>query len=92
MVDYQIVPKMLGDSMLDRYVRTPGPCPALAPAAFDATAGRAARTQQPVPLPVGQYFLVLDNSAALGRSAPPAGAAGDNAARVDYALMLGPKD
>lgn len=92
MVDYQIVPKQLGDAMLDRYVRTPGPCPLLAPPAFDATAGRAARTQQPVPLPVGQYFLILDNSAVLGRSAPPAGAAGDNAARVDYALMLGPKD
>ena len=26
-VDYQLVPKALGDAMLDRYVRTPGPCP-----------------------------------------------------------------
>jgi len=90
-VDYQIVPKGVGDQMLDRYVRTPGPCPSLSPAAFDAAAGRA-RTQQPVPLPVGQYFLVLDNSAALGRSQPPAGAAGDNAARVDYAVLLGKQD
>lgn len=90
-VDYQIVPKATGDAMLDRYIRTPGPCPLLAPPAFDATASRSARTQQPVPLPVGQYFLVLDNSAALGRSQPPPGAAGDNAARVDYALMLGPR-
>ena len=91
-VDYQIVAKPVGDAMLDRYVRTAGPCPTLGPPAFDATAGRSARTQQPVPLPVGQYFVVLDNSSVLGRSAPPAGAAGDNAARVDYALMLGPKD
>ena len=91
-VDYQIVSKPVGDAMLDRYVRTPGPCPMLGPPAFDATASRSARTQQPVPLPVGQYFVVLDNSTVLGRSAPPAGAAGDNAARVDYALMLGPKD
>jgi hypothetical protein len=90
-VDYQIVPKPTGDAMLDRYIRTPGPCPLLAPPAFDAVASRSARTQQPVPLPVGQYFLVLDNSAALGRSQPPPGAAGDNAARVDYALMLGPR-
>jgi hypothetical protein len=90
-VDYQIVPKLNGDAMLEHYIRTPGPCPLLAPPAFDATANRSARTQQPVPLPVGQYFLVLDNSAALGRSQPPAGAAGDNAARVDYALMLGPR-
>ncbi len=90
-VDYQIVPKATGDAMLERYIRTPGPCPLLAPPAFDATAGRSARTHQPVPLPVGQYFLVLDNSAALGRSQPPPGAAGDNAARVDYALMLGPR-
>jgi hypothetical protein len=35
---------------------------------------------------------VLDNSGALGRSQPPAGAAGDHAARVDFAVMLGPKD
>jgi len=39
---------------------------------------------------VGQYFLVLDNSAALGTFAAPPGAAGDNAARVDYALLLRP--
>jgi hypothetical protein len=91
-VDYQIVPKGIGDQMLDRYVRTPGPCPPLSAAAFDSAAGRTARTQQPVPLPVGQYFLVLDNSAALGRSQPPVGAAGDNAARVDYAVLLGNAD
>ena len=91
-VDYQIVSKPVGDAMLDRYVRTPGPCPTLGPPAFEATASRSARTQQPVPLPLGQYFVVLDNSTVLGRSAPPAGAAGDNAARVDYALMLGQKD
>lgn len=91
-VDYQIVPKLLGDSMLDRYVRTQGPCPALAPPAFEASASRGQRTQQPIPLPSGQYFLVLDNSNALGRTQPPPGAAGDNAARVDYALLLGPRD
>ncbi len=91
-VDYQVVPKLNGDAMLDRYVRTPGPCPPLAPPAFDGSASRGQRTQQPIPLPVGQYFLVLDNSSGLGRTAPPAGAAGDNAARVDYALLLGPRD
>jgi hypothetical protein len=91
-VDYQIVSKMTGDAMLDRYVRTQGPCPMLGPPAFDGSAGRSARTQQPVPLPAGQYFLVLDNSAALGRTQPPPGAAGDNAARVDYALMLGSRN
>ena len=91
-VDYQIVTKAVGDAMLDRYVRSTGPCPTLGQPAFDATASRNARTQQPVPLPAGQYFVILDNSSALGRSAPPAGAAGDNAARVDYALMLGPRD
>jgi hypothetical protein len=90
-VDYQIVPKQLGDAMLDRYVKNQGPCPVLAPPAFDGSAGRA-RSQQPVPLPVGQYYLVLDNSSALGRSQPPPGAPGDNAARVDYALLLGRRD
>jgi len=91
-VDYQIVTKAIGDAMLDRYVRTHGPSPQLAPPAFEATAGRNGRTQQTIPLPIGQYFLVLDNSAALGRTQPPPSAAGDNAARVDYALMLGPRD
>jgi hypothetical protein len=91
-VDYQIVPKALGDAMLDRYVRNQGPCPQLAPPAFDAAASRGGRAVQPVPLPVGQYFLVLDNSGVLGRTQPPAVAAGDAAARVDYALLLGPRD
>jgi hypothetical protein len=91
-VDYQVVPKPLGDAMLERYVRTPGPCPSLGPAAFDSIASRAARTQQPVPLPAGQYYVVLDNSSVLGRSAPPAGAPADHAARVDYAVLLGPRD
>ena len=90
-VDYQFVTKALGAAMLDRYVRGAGPCPTLGPAVFDGNALQSARTQQPVPVPVGQYFLVLDNSSALGRSQPPAGAAGDHAARVDFAVMLGPK-
>jgi hypothetical protein len=78
--------------MLDRYVRNQGPCPALSQPAFDGAAPRGPQPVQPVPLPVGQYFLVLDNSSALGRTLPPAAAAGDNAARVDYALLLGPRD
>jgi hypothetical protein len=88
-VDYQVVPKSLGDAMLDRYVKQQGPCPMLAPPAFEATASRAARSQQPVALPVGQYYLVLDNSSALGRSQPPPGSAGDHAVRVDYAILVG---
>jgi hypothetical protein len=91
-VDYQLVPKLLGDAMLERYVRTPGPCPQLSPPAFEGSATRSQRTVQPAPLPIGQYFLVFDNSSALGRTAPPPGAVGDNAARVDYALLLGPRD
>jgi hypothetical protein len=91
-LDYQLVPKAIGDGMLDRYIRTQGPVPTLTPAVLDATASRAQRTQQPVALPVGQYFLILDNSAVLGRSAPPPGSAGDHAARADYALLLGPRD
>lgn len=88
-VDYQVVPKSLGDAMLDRYVKQQGPCPMLAPPAFEATASRAARSQQPVALPVGQYYLVLDNSSVLGRSQPPPGSAGDHAVRVDYTVLVG---
>lgn len=91
-VDYQVLPKALGDAMLDRYVRTPGPCPALSPPAFDGSASRGQRLQQPIPLPIGQYFLIFDNSSGLGRTAPPPSAAADNAARVDYAILLGPRD
>lgn len=92
MLDYQLVTKQVGDAMLDRYVHQAGPSPSLGPPAFDASAGRAQQTRQPVPVPVGQYFLILDNSSALGRTQPPPGAAGDNAARADYAVLLGPKD
>jgi len=88
-IDYQLVPKPLGEAMLDRYVKQRGPCPMLAPPAFEGTATRAMRVQQSAPVSEGQYFLVLDNSSALGRTQPPAGAAGDHAARVDYAVLLG---
>jgi hypothetical protein len=91
-VDFQLVSKQVGDAMLDRYVRTPGPSPQLSPPAFDSAAARGARLVQPVPVPPGQYYLVLDNSAAIGRSQPPAASAGDAAARVDYAVLLGPRD
>lgn len=91
-VDYEILAKPTGDQMLERYVRSQGPSPLLAPPAFESSALRGQRTQQPIPLPIGQYFLLLDNSSALGRTQPPPGAPGDNAARVDYALLLGPRD
>jgi hypothetical protein len=91
-IDVQIVPKATGAAMLDRYVRSPGPAPQLAPPLLTALAQRGKRLLQPIPLPPGEYFALLDNSPALGQAQPPQGAPSDHAASVELAILVGPRD
>ena len=42
-----------------------------------------------VPLPKGFYYLVLDHSAPVGRTVPPAQVGDDRAAKLDYVVQLG---
>ncbi|HEX7669141.1 MAG TPA: hypothetical protein VF395_06150 [Polyangiaceae bacterium] len=88
-VDIFLVPKADGDRVIDRYVRTPGPSLLFAPPLLEDTVAAGAPYKRTVPVPKGTYYLLVDNSAALGRSAPPAILGDDRAARVDYVVTVG---
>jgi hypothetical protein len=85
-VDVLIVGEADGAGMLRGYVNQAGPARLLNPPIADAElrAGQPLRLEfnvQP-----GNYYLVLDHSAGMGRSTPPPG---DQAAKIDYLVQLG---
>jgi hypothetical protein len=88
-VDVFLVAKSDGDRVVDHFARTAGPSLLLAPPLLDETVPAGAPWKRTVPIPKGNYMLVVDHSAALGRVAPPAVAGDDRAARVDYVVELG---
>ena len=89
--DLLLVAKPAGDALLDRYLRNPGGASSVAPALLDDTASQRGQAlwQRYVNVDPGRYYLVIDNSAALGRSAPDTSAKDDAAVKVDYLLMVG---
>ena len=90
--DILVVPKPVGDPLLDTYLRNAGGAalPTSTPALLDDTAIQStALWQRFVNVEPGRYYLVIDNSAQLGRSAPDTSAKDDAAAKVDYLLLLG---
>jgi hypothetical protein len=86
--DLLVVPRYIGEPWLQTYttqaVTTPPPgTPMLDEAVFSGPIWHRALT-----LPPGSYYLVLDNTATAGRSAPPGFAKDDRAALVSYAITL----
>jgi hypothetical protein len=88
-VDVFLVAKAEGDQLIAGYVATPGPTLLHSPPRLEETVQAGSLFRRQVPVPKGTYFLLVDNSAALGRAAPPAAAGDDRAARVDYVVELG---
>jgi len=87
-VDVFVVPKSAGDQMIDQYVTRPGPAALVSAPELDEPLAAGSLWKRFVPLNKGFYYVVVDNSAAVGRTAPPA-AQGDRAAKVDYLVQLG---
>jgi len=88
--DVLVVPKPIGDTMLDQYLHAAGGATLTSPALLDETATQGASFwQRFVNVEPGRYYLVLDNSAQLGKSAPDSQALDDAAAKVDYLVLLG---
>jgi hypothetical protein len=87
-VDVFVVPKGLGDQMIEKYVTQPGPAALPAAPQLDEPLPGGALWKRFVPLTKGFYYVVIDHSAAVGRTSPPAGQ-GDRAAKVDYLVQLG---
>lgn len=85
-IDVLLVPKAQGDVMIQGYVTNPGPAIPTSPPRLLEPLGSGVLWQRYVPVSPGDYFVVLDHSAAIVPSAPGAQAL---PAKVDYAIQLG---
>ena len=88
-VDLEVISKGYADVMLSRYTGSAGPAQLPGPALFDEAVVAGQLYKRYVPVPPGIYYLVLDNSAAVGRTPPSAAAGDDRAGKVDYLVQLG---
>jgi len=88
-VDAFLVPKSIGDTMIENYVRQAGATPLGAQPILDEPIAAGQLWKRYVPARKGIYYLVVDHSAQVGRTAPPAQVGDDRAAKVDYVVQLG---
>lgn len=88
-VDLLLVPRGLGEQWLHAYVTQAAPTPPPAPPLLDEPIHAGAPWRRTVPLPKGQYYLVIDNTASAGRTQPTTFALDDRAALVSYAVEVG---
>lgn len=89
LVDVLLVPKVVGDGILDTYVKTPGAVSIAGGALLNESVPQGTLFQRYINVPKGEYYLVVDNSDRAGHSAPPTGKLDDRAAKVDYLVLRG---
>jgi hypothetical protein len=89
-LDVAIVSRSTGDAWRRQYQNNAGvPLPPSPPIA-SSTVPADADTDRSMPLPPGQYYVVVDNSPYVGQVAPPpAGPIFDPVARVSYVISMG---
>jgi len=88
--DLLVVDKLTGDKLLDAYLHTAGGASLPSPALLDDTASqKGGLWQRFVNVEPGRYYLVIDNSQKLGKTAPDTSAKDDAAAKVDYLVLVG---
>ncbi|WP_437895020.1 hypothetical protein [Sorangium sp. So ce124] len=88
-VDVILVPRGTGEPWLQAYLTQPAPAPLTAAPLLDEPVYSGAPWRRTVPLPKGQYYLVIDNTSAAGRTQPTTYARDDRAALVSYAVEVG---
>jgi hypothetical protein len=88
-VDVFVVSKGVGDQMIDQYVRQPGPAALGFAPALDEVLPAGQVWKRFIRVPRGVYYVIVDHSGRIGRSAPPAVAGDDRAGKVDYVVQLG---
>jgi hypothetical protein len=88
-VDIFLVPKGVGDRMIDGYVHNAGPAGLDFTPLLDETLTTGGQWKRFVPVPPGVYYLVVDHSTRIGRSAPPSTTSDDRAAKIDYVVQVG---
>jgi hypothetical protein len=88
--DLLVVEKSTGDGLLNSYLHAPGGAALSSPALLDDTGSqKAGLWQRFVNVEPGRYYLVIDNSDKLGKTAPDTSARDDAAAKVDYLVLVG---
>jgi hypothetical protein len=89
LVDVLLVPKVIGDGLVDAYVKNRGPVSIPGGALLNESVPQGQLFQRFVNVPPGEYYLVLDNTDRAGHSAPKTGQFDDRAAKVDYLVLRG---
>jgi hypothetical protein len=87
-VNVLVVPQAEGDKLIDGYVRTRGPQPVPAQPLLDEPVPTGALFRRFVKVPAGRYYLLLDHGDRRGHGPAP-GPVTDQAAKVDYLILLG---
>ncbi|MEY2932355.1 MAG: hypothetical protein RL033_3104 [Pseudomonadota bacterium] len=85
-VDVLLLPEAQALALLRGYVNQAGPARLTAAPVVDAELHAGQPLQLEFKVQPGNYYLLLDHSALVGRSTPPAG---DQAAKIDYLVQLG---
>lgn len=88
-VDAFLVPKFLGDQMIEQYVKNAGAASLPQQPLLDEALTMGQLWKRFVPAPKGVYYLVIDHSNQVGRTAPPAQVGDDRAAKIDYVVQSG---
>lgn len=88
-VDVILVPRVLGEQWLQPYMTQAAPTPPPWPPLLDEPVYSGVLWRRTIALPKGQYYLVIDNTAAAGRTQPTTYALDDRAATVSYAVEVG---
>lgn len=88
-VDVFLVPKGTGDPMIEGYVKAPGPAALQFAPLLDEVLPAGQLWKRYVRAPKGIYYVVIDNSSRVGRSAPPHAVGDDRAAKIDYFVQVG---
>ena len=87
-IDAMVVNDTTGEQWLQQFVKTPGvPQPPIPPLAADVVPS-GSMWHKTVPVRKGRYYVVLDNSSAVGMVAPPAGGTTPPAALVSVVVQV----
>jgi len=88
-VDFLVYPKVQGDVWLDGYTQTALAGPPPVPPVFDDVVSANLLYRHTLRVPRGLYYVVLDNTATAGRSAPSTFPGDDRAALVNLGVEVG---
>ncbi len=88
-VDVFLLSAQAGKTMLSTYVTRPGAVALPEAPRLEDVIGYGQPWQRTVAVPPGTYYLLFDDSAVAGRSAPPQAQGDDRAVKIDYVVQLG---